>query len=255
MTIALKTLAVAALACAAPLGLEPRVTCAPGLYMIVARGSNEPAGEGRIGAITKAVKAQVPGSTSVAVDYPATILTGTLYPESVYEGIIDTKKKVRNYVAACGDDSRIVLIGYSQGGNVISDMLAGGVLKPMPLDASYRKHSTFFFLSLSDNQLHIVFEYLLICVSIVKSVVTFADPTFAANQTYDYGTNAKGTDGIFSRSSSASETALLEPYADIMASYCDGNDSICASGASTAVHLVEVENHAQEAIEFIVAHQ
>ncbi|CEJ91396.1 hypothetical protein VHEMI07112 [[Torrubiella] hemipterigena] len=229
MTIVLKTLAVAALACAAPLDLGPRVTCVPGLYMIVARGSLEPAGEGRIGAITKAVKAQVPGSSSVAVDYPATIVSGTLYPESVYEGIIDAKKKVHNYVATCGDDSRIVLIGYSQGGNVISDMLAGGVLKPMPLDATYRNY--------------------------IKSVVTFADPTFAANQTYDYGTNAKGSDGIFSRSSSASETALLEPYADIMAAYCDANDSICASGQSTAVHRVEVENHAQEAIDFIVAHR
>lgn len=142
MTFALKTLATAALAtlaCAAP--LEPRVTCASGLYMIVARGSNEPAGEGRIAAVTSAVKQQVPGSASIAVDYPASILGGTLYPESVVKGINDAKKKVQDYVAACGDNSHIVLLGYSQGGNVMSDMLAGGVLKPAPLDASYHKYS------------------------------------------------------------------------------------------------------------------
>lgn len=145
MTVILKTLAtataLATLACAAPAPLEPRVACASGLYMIVARGSNEPAGEGRIAAVTSAVKQQVPGSISVAVDYPASILGGTLYPESVVKGINDAKKKVQDYVAACGANSHIVLLGYSQGGNVMSDMLAGGVLKPAPLDTSYHKYS------------------------------------------------------------------------------------------------------------------
>lgn len=144
MTVGIKTLAVAALAsyaCAAPLEVQPRVACASGLYMIVARGSNEAPGEGKPGAVADAVVSRLPGSVSVAVDYPASIVGGDLYPESVTKGINDAKKKVVDYVASCGDKSRIVLIGYSQGGNVMTDLLAGGVAKPDPLDPSYRKYS------------------------------------------------------------------------------------------------------------------
>lgn len=145
MVAGLKTLAVAALAGAASAApaveVQSRVACASGLYMIVARGSNEAAGEGKPGAVADLVAARIAGSVSVAVDYPAAIIGKDLYPASVTKGINDAKKKVVDYVAACGATSRIVLIGYSQGGNVMTDLLAGGVDKPEPLDASYRKYS------------------------------------------------------------------------------------------------------------------
>lgn len=141
----LKTLALAAVAStavAAP--LEPRVNCVSGLYMIVARGSNEAPGEGKPGAVADMVAARVPNSASVAVDYPASIIgSGGLYPESVSKGITDAKNKIQDYVAACGSGSQIVLIGYSQGGNVMTDLLAGGVDKPATLDTKYHNNSTF----------------------------------------------------------------------------------------------------------------
>lgn len=138
---ALAAMAFASFASAAP--VEPRAgKCVSGLYMIVARGTNEPVGQGKSGQISEMVAARVPGSKSVAVDYPASAFgTGPIYPQSVTIGIQDTKRKIEAYVANCGENSRIVLIGFSQGGNVITDTLSGGILKPAPLADEYRKYS------------------------------------------------------------------------------------------------------------------
>lgn len=121
-----------------------RNTCYSGLYMIVARGSDEAAGEGKPGVVADLIAAQVPNSGSVAVDYPATIISSdSAYPESVTDGINDTLDKIWSYVSSCGDDSRIVLVGYSQGANVMTDVLAGGVDKPAPLNSTYMSYSEF----------------------------------------------------------------------------------------------------------------
>lgn len=135
-------LGLAAMAAAHPLTqVQSAVTCVSGLYMIAARGSTEDPGEGPLSQVTALVKALVPGSASIAVDYPATIFDDGTYPISVSEGITDTITKIQNYVAACGSSSRIVLLGFSQGGNVMTDVLAGGVLKPAPIAENYRQNS------------------------------------------------------------------------------------------------------------------
>nr|POF18612.1 acetylxylan esterase 2 [Quercus suber] len=203
-----------------------RDTCYSGLYMIVARGSNEAPGEGKPGMVADLIAARVPNSASVAVDYPATIISSDdEYPESVSDGINDTIDKIQRYVAACGDESRIVLIGYSQGGNVMTDVLAGGVDKPAPLDSSYMRYIT--------------------------GVVVFGDPSFTADQSFDVGTSTK--DGIFARRENGASLALLNTYADVIRSYCDEHDPFCARGDDLSVHTSEVENHENQAADFIVS--
>ncbi|PMB65997.1 Acetylxylan esterase 2 [Beauveria bassiana] len=242
--------ALASVAGAAPVEANTnKSTCASGVYLIVARGTGEAVGEGKPGQVADLVAKRVPGSASVAVDYPATaikrrssssssvssVFSRALYPFSVARGINDTKKKIQDYVAQCGNSSKIALVGFSQGGNVMTDLLAGGVLKPAPLDPRYYKNT------------------LLIPEAIVIAVTVFGDPTFAPNQAYDYGTNANGSGGIFSRENNAGELAKLNVLADKIASYCDTDDLVCASGASSEVHSNEVAAHAQEAADFIVA--
>jgi acetylxylan esterase len=146
----LAPLALASLGLAAPTPLEDvnepfiekRVTCYSGVYMIVGRGTDEDPGEGKPGAVADAVAAQIPNSASVAVDYPASAIDPP-YPTSVTDGINNAISLVEDYVNACGSSSRIVLIGFSQGGNVMTDMLAGGVDKPTPLSTDYTQYSTF----------------------------------------------------------------------------------------------------------------
>lgn len=135
--------AAAAVAVVSAAPLSSRASCATGVHMIVARGSGEAAGEGRLSQVVSLIQAAVPGSDSIAVDYPAVIISDdSIYPISVADGITDTINKIHSYVATCGASSRIVLLGYSQGGNVMTDALAGGVLKPSPLEDSYHQYST-----------------------------------------------------------------------------------------------------------------
>ncbi|PPJ58689.1 hypothetical protein CBER1_03984 [Cercospora berteroae] len=212
-----------ALTQAAPLE-KRQVTCATGngLYVLVARGSNQPVGEGTVGPVANLVEAQVAGSYSHAIDYPATIIAlDSNYVTSVVDGIEDTKQSIEDYVAACGSNSRIALIGYSQGGNVMTDTLAGGTGKPAPIAEQYRQN--------------------------IVGVAVFGDPRFNVGQPYSRGTSTRS--GIFARQSSL---AALGTWANVLVSYCDENDPFCASGFDLDVHSATVAKYAQQAADFII---
>lgn len=132
------SLGLAAVASAAPVALESRTTCYSGVYVIGVRGTDEDAGYGSVASVVSSVLAAIPGSAGVALDYPASWLD-PLYPTSVTDGINALISLVEDYANSCSGD--IVLVGFSQGGNVITDALAGGVDKPTPLTASYIDHS------------------------------------------------------------------------------------------------------------------
>jgi hypothetical protein len=146
---ALLMAALSTLSSAAP--LVPRVDCATGngVYIIQARGTLEPWSPfpGKIDQASNLIKNKYPGSVIASVDYPATVglVPGFVffptYNESVSQGVNDTKSKIADYVSSCGAKSRIVLLGFSQGGNVMTDTLAGGPGKPPRLAETYRKNS------------------------------------------------------------------------------------------------------------------
>ncbi len=85
-------------------------TCAQGLYMLVARGSDEAPGVGRIGVVAGNVSLQIPGSITVALDYPATFDN---YLTSEFNGTEEMNAKIVNYVSQC-PNGKIALLGYSQ---------------------------------------------------------------------------------------------------------------------------------------------
>jgi acetylxylan esterase len=142
MLFSISTLFLAATASAAPLAVLPRqTTCFSGVYVIGARGSEEDVGFGSVASVVAGVLSAIPDSGSVALDYPASVFD-PLYPTSVTDGINAMVGLIKSYVnAGCG--GKIVLVGFSQGANVITDMLAGGVNKPTPLDASFATHSEY----------------------------------------------------------------------------------------------------------------
>ncbi|KAI0879044.1 putative acetylxylan esterase 2 precursor [Hypoxylon argillaceum] len=211
------------MAAAHPLVQNRAVTCVSGLYMIAARGSEEDPGEGPLSQVTSLVKTLVPDSTSVAVDYPAAIFDDGTYPVSVFEGITDAINKIEAYVASCGASSRIVLLGFSQGGNVMTDALAGGVLKPSPIGSQYKNN--------------------------IRAVVVFGDPTFTVGQSFDVGNATKS--GIFSRGGDS--LAKLNTYSSVLQSYCQVHDTVCATGDSLTVHSAEVPTFAEAAAQFIAS--
>ncbi|KAI1814013.1 acetyl xylan esterase [Poronia punctata] len=225
--LTLGLLGLAASVAAAPLlqvdAPEAAVTCVSGLYMIVARGSLQEPGEGKIVQVTDLVKALVPGSVSVAVDYPASIIGDGTYAVSVAKGINDTIEKVQTYVDACGASSQIALLGSSQGGNVMTNALAGAILEPDPLTEAYTQY--------------------------IKAVTVFGDPTYTKNQVFNVGNATKS--GLFARGGAS--LTKLNTFADILRSYCMAGDLFCAGGLSLATHNAEVPTWADAAAEFIAS--
>jgi predicted esterase len=131
-----------ALVSSAPLSILPRATCYSGVYIIGARGSDEDPGYGSVASVVSGVLDAIPNSGAIALDYPASIID-PLYPESVTDGINTMISLIQNYVDSCGGN--IVLVGFSQGGNVVTDTLAGGVDKPTPISPNYAAYSEFNF--------------------------------------------------------------------------------------------------------------
>lgn len=91
--------------------------CVSGVYMIVARGSGEPQGTGRLSAVVQQIGNRIRGSAFTSVVYPATIAEfgSPLYPQSVRQGIQQIQALIQRRVGQCPNE-RIVLLGYSQGG-------------------------------------------------------------------------------------------------------------------------------------------
>ncbi len=78
--------------------------------MIVARGSNEPAGVGRIGVVAGNVSQLIPGSTIEPLDYPASYDN---YLPSEVDGLAAMTTQITNYVKKC-PNGKIALVGWSQ---------------------------------------------------------------------------------------------------------------------------------------------
>ena len=256
--LALASLVLAGMVGAAP--LQPRQTCYSGVYMIVGRGSDEAAGEGEPGVVATAVAAAIPDSGSVAVDYPASIFDPP-YFDSVSDGITDTINKIESYVNACGASSRIALIGYSQGGNVMTDVLAGGVDKPTPISPSYAKYSmpvpttSRHEASLETNaRQSLPSQFLEIPASRLVSPSTKALPQQVGYvSAFRCVRRILNPREIFARSPGGSSLALLNTYASKIQSYCNTGDEFCASGDSSSVHGQEVADYTTAATNFIVS--
>ncbi|KAF3764319.1 family 5 carbohydrate esterase, partial [Cryphonectria parasitica EP155] len=191
------------------------------VHMIVARASLEPPGTGIIGEVATQVQQQFPGSDIVPVVYPATLDN---YPSSENDGVVAMTQLVTDYAARC-PDSKIVLMGYSQGAQVTADVLCGRT------DGPYFNTTQPLASSISSQ---------------VTAAVLMGDPSKSTNETFLAGTSTKN--GIFPREVPAG----CDPVADRMVSYCNANDTYCDSGSSLDVHLSYVQDNGTSAVNFIV---
>ncbi|EXK90133.1 hypothetical protein FOQG_07015 [Fusarium oxysporum f. sp. raphani 54005] len=198
-----------------------KTECADGLYMIAVRGTGEDKGSGRIGEIAEDVSKRVNGSIVSPLDYPAT-LQDPDYFDSEEAGVKALSAALDDYHSSC-PNGKIAVFGYSQGGQVATDVFCGGS-DNKPLTMSLVKDS-------------------------VVAVIAFGDPSHVANLTYDRGTSKN--DGIFERPSN--ETKLCEDnYSDIIRSYCDTGDVYCDVGKNNETHGSYFEKYGKEAVDFVV---
>lgn len=130
----MKTTAVipvlAGLAAANPLGpeLEARQSC-PGVFVFGARETTAPAGFGTAGGLVNMVTQAYPGAQSQAIQYPAcggqSQCGGVPYDQSAAQGTQAVVSAVNSLNQRC-PNTKIVLIGYSQGGQIMDNALCGG---------------------------------------------------------------------------------------------------------------------------------
>jgi acetylxylan esterase len=99
----------------------PSAGCAD-VHILVARASGEAKGEGMIGGLSRAIKSAVKGADSEAVDYPAALAP---YGSSEGKGVAAAKAQLTAYVQKC-PKAKVVLMGYSQGADVMGSILCGG---------------------------------------------------------------------------------------------------------------------------------
>ncbi|KAJ4415846.1 hypothetical protein N0V82_007106 [Gnomoniopsis sp. IMI 355080] len=192
------------------------------VHMIIARASTEQPGPGIIGAVATQVVQKLPGSDMIAVDYPATL---TDYANSEASGVAAMTTLLTDYASRC-PDSKVVMMGYSQGAQVAADVLCG------TNDGTLFKSTAAVNSSVLDK---------------VTAVVLMGDPSKAMNESFINGTSTKN--GIFPRQSVQDCSAIEER----MVSYCNANDTFCDSGSSIQVHLSYVENNGTAAMDFIVS--
>lgn len=124
------SLLLSSLAAAVPLEvptLEDRqaINCAP-IHLLVARGSTEAPGTGnQLRGLVQRITQANRGADTEAVDWPADVGQRISYSQSVGLGTTAVKNQLTAYVNRC-PNSKVVLIGYSQGAQVIGDALCGG---------------------------------------------------------------------------------------------------------------------------------
>ncbi len=185
--------------------------------VIAARGSGEDntvvGSPGDYGRVFKAELEKRLGDTVsvtlAGVDYPAVKVdsnTMALYGSSVNDGVEALKVGLTNIVDLCSSNlPRIVLIGYSQGANVIQ-----GALEEIADDP--------------------------VLGSLPTSVGFFASPMFTYTDPSARGTFAHSATGvagtsIFVADASVHTAAVPDAYSDITRTWCIAGDPVCDSSA------------------------
>lgn len=200
---------------------DARGNC-PDAHIIVTRASTEAPGEGIIGSLATAVtRASKQKITVEATDYPAAL---NPYPPSVAAGTRALTTELTNEATNC-PQTKIVMMGYSQGAHVIGDVLAGtgkvaGFTSFAPISATIANK--------------------------VAAVVLMGDPRYLPNKSFNAGTSK--TKGLFPRGNDA----LLDPLAARIQSFCDIGDTFCAGGNSIAVHLSYTGKYNNVAEKFVL---
>lgn len=223
LAFGIATVAVVGIATPAAAVPAPTTPCAAA-HVLAARGSTEPPGAGAIGSLVGSIQTATSQTVSTsAVDYPALLVP---YDASTTAGDAAIARQLTAQVQRC-PDQKIVLVGYSQGAQLVGDVLAGGGgvtgLGPAtpPVAAAIASH--------------------------VVAVVQYGDPRRMPGISSDRGTAVNAT-GLFPRLPNQS----LAPFANRIQSYCDTGDPFCARGNNLLAHLRYPARYDTAATAFVV---
>ncbi|RYP50894.1 hypothetical protein DL768_003683 [Monosporascus sp. mg162] len=209
---------LAGLACSTP--LEERQSC-PGVFVFGARETTAPPGYGTSQGLVNMVTQAYPGSQAQAITYPAcggqAQCGGVSYDQSAQQGTAAVVRAVTDLNNRC-PNTKIVLIGYSQGGQIMDNALCGGAGA-----------------TLTGNAL-----------AAVKAAIFMGDPHNANGLPYNVGTCRAGG---FAARPPGFQCRPASP--SIIQSYCDATDPYCCNGNDANSHQQYVNKYGQQALAFI----
>lgn len=195
--------------------------------IIVARASTEAQGEGITGNLASQVQSSSAQTVSTeAVVYPATLNN---YASSESQGVQNAEQELSTAVSNCPTQKQ-VLMGYSQGANVVLDVVTGNAeVRPATVVAP----------ASAANLSH------------VAAIVGFGDPGNIVKQAWDLGTDTT-TNGMFPRSSTQLQALTNFGAGASTRSWCDTGDPFCAGGNNLNTHLTYLNRYQNAAASFVL---
>ncbi|KAE8415228.1 Alpha/Beta hydrolase protein [Aspergillus pseudocaelatus] len=208
--------------------------------MIVARQSTSWPGEGRMKELADHIKQQLPSSDSETLQYPA---YGDIwrYRSSVFTGDKAMLAAINTYTSRC-PDSKIVLLGYSQGAHIIGDILCGSIVERgfpaiPPIDGYLVKG------------LLLRFQWGILHLCQVFRMTSGQARTLG----FDYPLRAKTTTNMQGQKFLRINNTVCTGYDSIRRSYCDDGDIYCAPGFWFGVHRRYVARYKDDATRFVLS--
>ncbi|RPA71558.1 cutinase-domain-containing protein [Ascobolus immersus RN42] len=210
---------------------NPNTSCPP-LQIFGARETTAPPGFGTAGTTINLILASNPGAAATAIEYPAcggqAFCGGIDYASSAKAGTLAVAKAVNDFNAAC-PASMIVLVGYSQGGQVSDNAFCGGG------DAN---------IGLAEGE--VGSEINEAARERVVAAIFMGSPRFTANVGVGANVGSCTAQGFAPR-----PAGFVCPGLDKVQSYCDAADPFCCDGDDQAVHQGYGEEFGEAALSFV----
>ncbi|KAL7629141.1 hypothetical protein AAE478_000660 [Parahypoxylon ruwenzoriense] len=194
----------------------------PKIHIFGARETTAPPGFGSALTVVNLVQQANDGATSESIVYPAA--GGNMYAASVTAGVAAVANQTNMFNQMC-PESRIVMVGYSQGAQIVDDAFCGG-----PDGSSLNTTEA----SVSSG-----------VSNMVAAIILMGNPRHVDGLPFNVG-NATAS-GFAARPVGFQCPA----FEDIIQAYCDAEDPFCAKGNSSATHQGYGIEYGQEALEFV----
>ncbi|TEA21115.1 Acetylxylan esterase 2 [Colletotrichum sidae] len=200
----------------------------PPIHIFGARETTAPPGFGAAAGIVDDITKANQGATNEAIDYPAcggaTDCLGVSYADSVKNGTDSVAKTVNDFNAKC-PKTKLVMLGFSQGAQIMDNAFCGGGdsiegVKDINVLISQQ------------------------ALGMVKVAIFLGDPRYVEGFPYEVGTCK--TKGFAPRPSE-----FQCPFGDKIKSYCDAADPFCCNGTDPVAHLQYPTVYGNEIKQFV----
>ncbi|KAJ7596059.1 putative acetyl xylan esterase [Mycena floridula] len=210
------------------LGASLAAAQCPGVHVFGARETTAPPGYGTAGSVVSSITSSFSGATGEVINYPAcggqASCGSVSYANSVIQGVSAVASQVNAFNTKC-PNTVLVLVGYSQGGQIMDDAYCGGG------DTNEGLGSTAIPISAAAQKK-------------IAAAIFMGDPRHIPGLSYNVGTCQAS--GFAPRPS-----GFQCPYASNIQSYCDAADPYCCNGSDANTHQGYANEYGSVALTFV----